>query len=344
MTNFRRSLRFRICHFSGTIEQLLLNRRIKTLRDQEERKRKREQKEESTAHQTNGDDADLEKPRAFRRVVLAQGHLFDSKFVNLAIDEIEKRGHFEILNFFVVPNHVDMQRESQMTLAISTDTAEGLGSLYEDLTQLGGGLGVRLMEPSHETFLGGGSTYGGEDSISSAANLPSLSPSSSSSSSSSAAHAGAAASVKGSRRVLLLGAGLVAAPLVDYLTHSGREKRLSSNASTALRHVTVVSDALDAAQQLAARAPGAATAVQLEVANLARYVRASERATHFGLLVYKEISRRGWFDSPSDVCLQYAVNTSTLSISLHDQMNTTERAIRRRAASWTLSSPRRTWW
>ena len=73
VTNFRRSLRFRICYFSGTIEQLLLNRRIKTLRDQEERKRKREQKEESTAHQTNGDDADLEKPRAFRRVVLAQG-------------------------------------------------------------------------------------------------------------------------------------------------------------------------------------------------------------------------------------------------------------------------------
>lgn len=61
-----------------------------------------------------------------RRVVLVQGHLFDSKFINTAFDLIEKRGAFEILNFHVVPNMKHQARDSQMVLGVSAQDLEEL--------------------------------------------------------------------------------------------------------------------------------------------------------------------------------------------------------------------------
>ena len=194
----------------------------------------------------------LGKQDAHRRVVLAQGHLFDSKFINQAFDEIEKRGHFEILNFFVVPNIDDMQRESQMVIAISAETETTLQSLHDDLVKLGEPLGVRLQSPSHESFLGGGSTQGHESRAALIASTPKVSTS----------RFDAAP-----KRVLLLGSGLVAAPLVDYLARDSRETAISQR-----RHLVVVSDSPEAAQSLAARAPGAATSVVLSIENFARFV------------------------------------------------------------------------
>jgi alpha-aminoadipic semialdehyde synthase len=103
----------------------------------------REQKEKAELRHTGS-----EQPRRPRRVLLAQGHLFDSKFINTAFDVIEKRGDFEILDFHVTPNAADVQRESQITLAISADTEKEVEDLYNDLEKLGSLLEVRLQEPT----------------------------------------------------------------------------------------------------------------------------------------------------------------------------------------------------
>jgi len=69
------------------------------------------------------------------------------------------------------------------------------------------------------------------------------------------------------QKVLLLGAGLVAAPLVDYLTAAPRGSSGGEGGGdiSSRRHVTVVADNKAAAQALAARAPGSASAVELAV-------------------------------------------------------------------------------
>jgi alpha-aminoadipic semialdehyde synthase len=63
-----------------------------------------------------------------RRVVLVQGHLFDSKFINTAFDMAEKKGDFEIMDFMVVPNLASGPRESQVILGLSGEDEETVNS------------------------------------------------------------------------------------------------------------------------------------------------------------------------------------------------------------------------
>ena len=139
---------------AGTLQERF--KFIAMLRAQNEKAEERLLQKEAEEASAAAGESRLLKPPGSRRVVLAQGHLFDSHFINEAFDEIEKRGHFEILNFFVVPNIADTQKESQMTLAITADTDEDLEALHGELEALGSRLGVRLHAPSHETFHGGG--------------------------------------------------------------------------------------------------------------------------------------------------------------------------------------------
>jgi hypothetical protein len=51
--------------------------------------------------------------------MLLRGHLFDSRFINQALDTIEYNGgHFEIVDAFAAPNKVDKKKISQVSQAL----------------------------------------------------------------------------------------------------------------------------------------------------------------------------------------------------------------------------------
>jgi len=153
------------------------------------------------------------------RVLLLQGHLFDSMFTNTALDMVSKKGNFEILDFIVM-NTVSAQRESQLILDVTADSDDVLAEIIKEITSLGSVLEVRVQELDKDVHLHVDT-----------AKMPEKPP----------------------RKVLLLGSGMVAAPVVDYLTKS--EDRV----------VTIVSDSLEAAQALTARSPKLTSAVELSV-------------------------------------------------------------------------------
>ena len=319
---------------AGTLQERF--KFIAMLRAQNEKAEERLLQKEAEEASAAAGESRLLKPPGSRRVVLAQGHLFDSHFINEAFDEIEKRGHFEILNFFVVPNIADTQKESQMTLAITADTDEDLEALHGELEALGSRLGVRLHAPSHETFHGGGTLQ----SKGEMGNMALLGPFGGpfdgplGSLGSSAAEPTAFWKAGRPKRVLLLGAGLVAAPLVEYLTRPERE-----TATTRRRHVTIASDSSAAAQQLSARAPGASTAVELTIDDLARCVQSRVssvecRMSSRGRIILSCLSNQhtSFCCCCCCCCLFFAINFSI------------GRTIRRTVGDSMPSSRRRTSW
>jgi len=189
-----------------------------------------------------------------RLKLFVRGHLFDSGFINQAFDLIERKGgHFEVGDIFVLPNLANSSRMSQVVLLVSAEKQSQIDEIHRTLVSLAEVL--ETAEAVVEEIMHSPSTQHAASSPSFSSRPQGASPALASPSSDSSAGVGTdtdgaapavpAVDVQSARHVLLLGAGLVSAPLVEYLTRPDR-------ASTDRRKVTVVSQFLGEAQEVAA--------------------------------------------------------------------------------------------
>uniref|UniRef100_A0A7S2SNY8 Saccharopine dehydrogenase (NAD(+), L-glutamate-forming) n=1 Tax=Rhizochromulina marina TaxID=1034831 RepID=A0A7S2SNY8_9STRA len=194
-----------------------------------------------------------EEPESFSgpwKKVFVKGHLFDSGFINQVFDVIEKRGgDFEVGDIVVVPNLEDSRRVSQIVLSISAPSAEVLEDIDRRLHSL-----AEVMETAEAVI----EQLPHSSHSSSAGSSPTFSSPTTETAATTPQRAGDNVTVEGTpKHVVLLGAGLVAAPLVEYLTDPSRTTR---------RQVTIVSQLEEEAAALAGQVPeGAARAIALGV-------------------------------------------------------------------------------
>lgn len=80
-----------------------------------------------------------------KRVILLQGPLFDSMYINRAFSLIRQRGVFHILDFIVVPRNGTCGRDSQMVFVVTAPNVKTLDSLTAELFDLGKLLDVHVQ-------------------------------------------------------------------------------------------------------------------------------------------------------------------------------------------------------
>mmetsp|Transcript_68140 Transcript_68140/g.106517 ORF Transcript_68140/g.106517 Transcript_68140/m.106517 type:complete len:914 (-) Transcript_68140:26-2767(-) len=188
-----------------------------------------------------------------QQVLLVQGHLFDSGFINQTLDLIEvKGGTFKIRMVDVAPNLTEAKLKTKLVLWVAADSEEELQSIIGKINALADVL--ETADASIET-LNYASSYSASSSSSPSA--ASTSPSASASSSSPGFPMKNVTSVVNNdqKKVLLLGAGLVTGPAVEYLTRNGAH------------HVTIASKFQSEADSLAANFTerGCVTPITLDI-------------------------------------------------------------------------------